>query len=367
VAVAGTRGKSSVTRLVAAGLRSSGLRVLAKTTGSKPVLILADGSEMDIPRAGPASIREQVRLVSLAARMGADVLVSEMMSIGPECLAVESRRILRPETLALTNVKLDHLEAMGRRKDDVARVLAAAIPERAEVFVPEEEVYPVFAETAARSAAGFHPVPPSLSGAGPAALRALPFGEHEPNVRLALAVCASLGVDRETALRGMAMAKPDFGRLRIWPGRFGRPPRPAVCVSAFAANEPESSAAALEMVRDRIRLGSRPLVGILSLREDRGDRTLQWVRAAADGFFRGFAHVVLVGPPARAALGKFRRSSGPGGPGFSGLAAPSPAALMDHVLSVGPDEPVVVGLGNIVGPGEEVIRYWEERRDPGDR
>jgi hypothetical protein len=52
-----TRGKSGTTRLIAAGLRASGARVLAKTTGSKPRLVFPDGSEREIPRPGPASIR----------------------------------------------------------------------------------------------------------------------------------------------------------------------------------------------------------------------------------------------------------------------------------------------------------------------
>jgi len=371
VAVTGTRGKSSVTRLVASGLRASGARVLAKTTGSKPVLIFPDGSEREVSRAGPASIREQVRLVSLTGRTGADVLVSEMMSIGPECLAVESRRILRPTILALTNVRLDHLAEMGWRKDDVAHTLASAFPPQADIFIPEEEVYPVFEEAAARAGSRLHPVAPP---AGPPILASglgadpiPPFEEFEPNVRLALAILDSMGVKREEALRGMALAGPDLGSFKIWSGRFGDPLRPAVCISAFAANEPQSSAAALEMVRDKVPLASRPLLGILSLREDRGDRTLQWVRAAADGFFRGFAHVVLVGPPAGPALRKFRRSAGPGGPAFSRCLGSSPAAVMNHVFSVAPDEPVVVGLGNIVGPGERVIRYWEERGEPDDR
>ena len=43
--VGGTRGKSTTTRLIAAGLRAGGRRVLAKTTGSQPRLILPDGSE----------------------------------------------------------------------------------------------------------------------------------------------------------------------------------------------------------------------------------------------------------------------------------------------------------------------------------
>ena len=364
MAVTGTRGKSGVTRLVAAGLRESGVRVLAKTTGSKPIVILPDGSEREIPRAGPASIREQVRLIRLAAATGADILVSEMMSIGAECLAAESRWILRPGTLALTNVRLDHLDEMGRRKDDIARSLASAFPERADIFIPKEEIYPVFEEAAARTASRLHPVAPLAAVAGPSAGPRLSFGEFEPNVRLALAVLASLGVERETAERGVAGASPDFGGLRVWRGRFGDPPRPAVCVSAFAANDPESTAATLAKVKERISLEGRLVIGLLSLREDRGDRTLQWVRAAGEGFFQDFASVVLLGPPARAALRKIRRSPSPGGTVFSVYDGTSPEVLMDRVVSAAPGEPVIIGLGNIVGPGERLVRFWDEKGDP---
>jgi poly-gamma-glutamate synthase PgsB/CapB len=367
VAVGGTRGKSGVTRLVAAGLRGSGARVLAKTTGSKPVLIFPDGSEREIPRAGPASIREQIRLVRLAARTGADTLVSELMSIGPECLAAESRDILRPGTLALTNVRLDHLDEMGRRKPDIARALASAFPERADIFIPKEEVYPVFEESAARTISRLHPVAPWATVDGPCAGPNLSFGEFEPNVRLALAVLVSLGVGEETAMRGMAKATPDFGSLRVWRGRFGDPPRPAVCVSAFAANDPESSALVLEKIKKRFPPAARTLVGLLSLREDRGDRTLQWVRAAHEGFFRDFARVVLLGPPARAALRKIRKSPLPGGTVFSVYDGSSPEVLMNRVVSAAPGEPVVVGFGNIVGPGERLVRFWDEKGTPHDR
>jgi poly-gamma-glutamate synthase PgsB/CapB len=367
VAVTGTRGKSGVTRLVAAGLRESGVRVLAKTTGSKPVLIFPDGSEREIPRAGLASIREQVRLVVLAAETGADTLVSEMMSIGAECLAAESRCILRPGTLALTNVRLDHLDEMGRRKDDIARAFASAFPENADVFIPKEEVYPVFEEAAARTASRLHPLAPSAAVEGYGEGVPLLFDEFEPNVRLALAVLASLGVGEEMAMRGMAHASPDFGSFRVWRCRFGDPPRPAVCINAFAANDPESSAAVLSMAGASFPPASRTMIGLLSLREDRGDRTLQWIRAAREGFFRDFAHVVLLGRPARAVLRKIRKSALPGGAVFSQDDGSSPEGLMDRVVSAAVGEPVVVGLGNIVGPGERIVRYWEEKGTGHDR
>lgn len=361
IAVTGTRGKSGVTRLVAAGLRASGARVLAKTTGSKPLLIFPDGSEREVLRAGPASVREQIRLVALAAAMGADTLVSEMMSIGAECLALESRRILRPGTLALTNVRFDHLEEMGRRKEDIARTLASAFPERADIFVPGEEVHPVFAEIAAWTKSRLHPVAPEAASAGSGRGPRPPVNEFEPNLRLARAVLGFLGIGEDRAAMGFAAAAPDPGGLRIWRGEFGCPPRPAVCVSAFAANDPGSSAAALAKAMDAVPPAARPLVGILSLREDRGGRTLQWIRAAGEGFFREFAAVIVIGGPARTAARKMRRQAGPAGASFLSVGAALPEALMNRVFSLAPGEPAVVGLGNFVGAGERIVRYWAER------
>lgn len=361
VAITGTRGKSGVTRLIAAGLRASGARVLAKTTGSKPVVIMPDGSEREIVRAGPASVREQVRLVEMAAAVGADTLVTEMMSIGGEALAVESRRILRPSVLAVTNVRLDHLEEMGRDRDTIARTMAAAVPSRAEVFMPTEEIHPAFEEASARRGSKFHPVPLGPDGSGSLVLPSLPPGEFEPNRRLARAVLVSLGLDEGTIARGFREAAPDAGGLKILPGVFGEPPRPAVCISLFAANDPGSSELALRQALAAMPRGSRPLVGLLTLREDRDDRTRQWIRAAAEGFFGDFATVFLAGPPARAAFKKIRRAAGPGGPRFEPAAERSAAALMGRILSSVEGEPVVVGLGNFVGLGEAVVAHWLEK------
>lgn len=345
-------------------MRASGARVLAKTTGSKPVLIFPDGSEREILRTGPASVREQIRLVELAASAGAGFLVAEMMSVGAECLAAESGRILRPETLAVTNVRLDHLDEMGREKEAIAGTLAAAVSGPVDVFIPAEEMRPAFKEAGARTGSRIHAVARGTVEKSVSDLP-LPVGEFEPNRRLARAVLESLGLDSRTIEEGLASARPDPGSLKILRGTFGRPPRPAVCVSLFAANEPESSAAALHAVERLEPFGGRPVVGLLSLREDRGDRTLQWIRAAGEGFFQAFSAVFLIGPPARAALRKVRRGSGPGNPVFSLVEGRSPEDVMTFMLSSAPAEPVVVGLGNFVGPGAELVRYWEERGTHG--
>jgi len=344
---------------------------MAKTTGSKPVLILPDGSEYEIARPGGASIREQVRVVKAAAGAGAEALVAEMMSIGAECLSVESGDILRPRILALTNVRPDHIDAMGRRREDIAGTLTAAFPRKGTVFVPAEEVYPAFEEAAARRGCRLEPVPRETDGASGGGGRtgsgdrpALGFEEFEPNIRLALAVLRGLGVGREEALRGMSRARPDFGSLRVWRVEAGRPPRTAACVNAFAANDPESSADVLRLVRKRIPAEGRSFAAVLSLRDDRGDRTIQWIEAAGEGFFRGFELVAVLGSPALAAARRLRKALGHAVRVVVPPAGEEAPRLMDALAGAASGELVVVGLGNIVGPGGRLVSHWQEAGRP---
>ena len=113
ITVTGTRGKSSVTRLLAAVLRQDGRKVLAKTTGAEPKLIWPDGAETAVRLRGPASIIEQKTLLKNASQSNADCLVAEVMSIHPDNHAVESQQILRPDIVAITNAWPDHVDAMG--------------------------------------------------------------------------------------------------------------------------------------------------------------------------------------------------------------------------------------------------------------
>ncbi|MEI6357494.1 MAG: poly-gamma-glutamate synthase PgsB, partial [Verrucomicrobiota bacterium] len=79
VHVNGTRGKTSVTRMIAACLRRAGVRTLAKTTGGRAVLVLPDGREEEIRRLAPPNVLEQMKVVRRAASLGARALVVECM------------------------------------------------------------------------------------------------------------------------------------------------------------------------------------------------------------------------------------------------------------------------------------------------
>ncbi len=358
VCVTGTRGKSTVVRLIAGVLRESGMSVLAKTTGSRAALILPDGTEREVRRRGLPSVLEQKRIVRTAVRLGVKALVTEMMSIGEECLFAESRRLIRPNILVLTNVRLDHLDLMGQSLEEIAACLASTFPVQGTVILPEEELFPVFERRVRALGAKLILARKSSKGnADPTA--ELPQEQLEPNVRLALEAARLLGVEEETALRGMTKAAPDFGALRIWDSKGPAAGQVMSFVSAFAANDPRSSREALDRIMDRPSLSGRDFIGLLNLRDDRGDRTLQWAEALERGDFDRLARIMVIGGHARAFVRRQKKRIGWPERRLAALKERTPEAIFKGLLRPADGPAVVIGLGNIGGVGKDIVEYWE--------
>jgi len=346
-----------VTRYIAAALRASGRTVLAKTTGSKPAIILPDGEEREIQRNGLPSILEQKSVLALAGRLRADALVTEMMSIGPECLAAESKKIIRPELLVVTNVRLDHEEEMGRTIETIAASLAAAVPPGGTILLPDRERYPVFDHAARKLRSRVIPISSEEEGDVPSEF------DFPDNLRLALAAAAHFGVDRATALRGIAAARLDFGSLRIWTAVSPLSGRSWRLAGLFAANEPESTRLALERLRRRSPFAGRRLIALVNLRADRASRTRQWLAAIRSGFFAEFDRLVFIGEQA-SALARIRFSRGEGIPIVGAVSGRSADKVMAAIWPLSEGEAVVVGVGNIAGIGRALIEHWDAVGSP---
>lgn len=272
--VNGTRGKSSVTRLIAAGLRAGGRTVVAKTTGSAARVILPDGGERPLVRRGPANIRELIPFVARAAAMGADAIVVECMAVRPDMQSFAEDKLVRAHIGVIT-IRPDHEEVMGEGQG-VARALAGAIPRSGTLVITP-------AAHAALAAAGAAPAGPvCLAGPddlAPEALAAFPYEVFAENVALALAVCAQAGVDRDTALRGMRAASPDPGNVTV--GEYPAAGRTVTLINALAANDPESTS----ILWQRYAAG-RVSVILLNCRPDRKYRTVRLAQMLA-GLHRG--------------------------------------------------------------------------------
>ena len=110
-------------------------------------------------------------------------------------------------------------------------------------------------------------------------------------------------------------------------------------------------------------LGLERRVGLLILRADRGDRTLQWVAALQEGFLEQFGRLYVVGLHARAVQRRLQRFNvrTP----VQAIATCTPAETTHIVLSgIRENGGVVFGFGNIAGPGEALIAHWNAIGEP---
>lgn len=358
VAVAGTRGKSSVTRLIAAGLAAGGRRVWAKTTGSRAAVILPSGEEHPLVRRGLPSILEQRHIVAMARRAGADALVAEVMSIRPENYAVELGHLLRPHVLALTNVRPDHVADLGGSTARAARTFLRGIPADTHVIYPlhlwPEGTGEVLAQRGCR-----------VTEVGPSAYPhelgelTLPYAEWADNVRLALAVCEAAGVPAALAARGMESVREDFGALRAW--RIIEEGREWIAVNAFAANDPVSTLSILHRVQHAPPCRGRPVGGVLNLRADRGDRTAQWSTLLSSGEAPPLDFLLVVGdrptPLVRRAQRRYKDR-------VEAVRVREPSDVFRAGRRFARDGGVLFGFGNIGGVGAILVEHWEKVGEP---
>ena len=362
VHVNGSRGKSTVTRLIAGGLRESGLRVLAKTTGACPRLIMEDGREVEIKRRGKPSIREQLKAVSAAAERKADALVLECMAIRPELQWVSEHRMFSSTIGVITNVREDHLEVMGPTLADAARALCLTIPERGVLVTGERPFLSVINEEAGRAGARVVFADPEEIP-GPLREKLPPF-EIEENFALSLKVCQELGVPPEAALEGMLKARPDPGALKPYRTEVGG--KELLVVNAFAANDPSSTRIILE------KLGSggfldHPVIAVFNSRRDRMPRAALFSRLLSGGELPfEFHHIILMGPLTGFLRRRLVRSGFPAEKITTMGRNSAPREIMGEAAGTVPDRATVIGMGNLAGGGQALARHWEETGEPCD-
>lgn len=358
IGVTGARGKSSVVRMITSILKESHGPVLAKTTGSQPVVYLPDGTETTIKRRGPISILEQKRVLKSAVNGSAQTVVMEMMSIRPESLWVEAHRLLQPDLLVITNFRRDHREHWGDTRAEVLSALRSAITPGCSVIVPEEEDSPGLQEAAAEIGTDLALIPPLTREEMRSLGSRVSSLEFEPNPRLAVAVAEHLGIARELALRSLDASTSDRGGMRVWCFDADRPLRSWYFANAFAANEPESSRLALEKLQASSDLEYTRILAVLNLRSDRPDRTLQWAEAVQSREFSEVAKIYVTGGHGLAFKRKVCRSLPEAD---IHVLRQRTADGVFAVLSAEAAGALVLGVGNLGGLGGALVELCRDR------
>lgn len=266
----GIRGKSTVSRLVDAGLRSAGYKVFTKTTGTSPRIIDVHNAEREIPRQGKANIREQIQALRWAVRQHADILIVECMAVKPVLQAVCEHAILRSDVTAITNVRADHLDEMGKTLDEIAVSLSNTIPDHAAFFTADAAYFDFFTQQCAPKHTKVF-----LSGDLQDAYRAIDFPD---NVALALDICAYLGVDKTKALEGMKNYRKDPGCFTII-SYLNEQKRTLFFINTLAANDPHSTEIILKKAASQEYWHHKRFL-LINNRADRMSRLEQYVQFA---------------------------------------------------------------------------------------
>ena len=203
IAVTGSRGKSSVVRLLHTTLNSCGLRTYTRVTGVVPRTLTPEG-EKPILRFAPASVDEMKWWLHLLPE-DAQAVVMENSAVAPELQSL-CAYYLNPDVTVLTNIRPDHEAFWGPKENDVLKALSSALPKRGRVVVPERLTdYPLMKLIAQQR---------SLELICAHCVADLPTHLAD-NVGLALEACRTVGLDGKICLGAMKNMPPDLADFTV--------------------------------------------------------------------------------------------------------------------------------------------------------
>ena len=351
--VNGTRGKSSVTRLIAAGLRAGGKRTFAKTTGTAPRVIDTEGIDRIIHRLRSPSIGEQVRLLKYFSAEKPDVVVMECMAVQPQYQWISEHQMVKSDIGVITNARPDHLDEMGPTDVDVVRSLCNSVPIDGTLITAEEKYKNILEEVAEQNGSEFlHSDEGSITDSE---LNKFSYIEHPQNIAIALDVCKKMGIKRDVALTGMHSVKPDLGALIVWKlkGENGS----LQFVNGMAANDPVSTLQIWKFVIDRYPTTSGSAV-FFNSRDDRPLRTNQMLELTFEEIKP--EHFIIRGDKIASKVNRLIHHS----PETKVQIFP----LDDKIDSVSksildlPEDILVFAIGNQVGEGQNILQILSESR-----
>ena len=333
ILVNGTRGKTSTARLIAAALNEAGMRTVCRTTGSEAVMVMPDGSTAPVIRKKAARITELIAFVRLCVRQEARCMVVECMALSEENQRTVADSLILPTHVVFTNSYVDHVPEQGITEEQVAWTLARSIHKGCQVFCTED-YYGRYCEEKGAACNKVDILDYEKMGIE----SGVPV--HNQNFSLAVAVCATLGVNAKTVLASASKAQGDVGLLKdiTCPGG-------ALLIPDFSVNDihcmQESIDAALE------RYPGRKLNLVFNSRADREYRILLIGKVLENRSDR-MENVYCVGSyPLKVKRYLSRRSRCP-------VLALSDEKMSEIMINAGENE-MFLGIGNIKGSGEALI------------
>ncbi len=351
----GTRGKSSVTRLIGAGLREGGISCITKVTGTFPRLILEDGSETQIYRKSSANIIEQLAIAKFAAERKVKALVVECMALQPQYQSITEHMMIHSNISVMTNIRIDHTDVMGHTLNEIADTLCRTIPKNEILFTTENIIPEKIIGIATKRGTKTYCI--DEKAVTQEEMKGFSYIEHCENVALALAVCKHLGIEKGVALQGMYKTFPDAGVLTRH--RVIAFQKEMVFYNAFAANDPDSTLLVWQKIGRDIGFEGKRIV-LLNTRQDRLYRAQQLVEMVSKKIDKEFDYLMLIGQSvevvesAAVSCGVPKKKIVPVG-------WTTPEDVFETILSLTEKTSTTVAIGNMGGMGADTVDYFKNR------
>ncbi|MDO9257478.1 MAG: poly-gamma-glutamate synthase PgsB [Bacteroidales bacterium] len=346
--VNGTRGKSTITKYVFAGLQENGLKVMGKVTGEIPTLLLPDGTSKTIKRRGSARVQEQFNTIRRAYRRKADALVLECMSIDPVLQKLEGF-IFRPHIYIISNIRDDHREKMGATLDDQINAICSAIPPNCKVIACGSSYMDIIKKVASERKSLFV----EATILEDEEKKRIPEYIHEINVRFALTACIESGIPRETAFNGI-LKQVDKEVLPI--SSIIQNNHQQYFLNAFSVNDIPSVKDYLKYWTNELKITDKMSV-VFNTRSDRPLRTdlfIEWIKSNQENIDTVF----LAGDHTMRAYRLLSRSDKR--IKIKKIHTRSHMRIKDIILENAADSGLIVGIGNIKGLGYRIINEFSE-------
>lgn len=352
VNINGTRGKSTVTRLITGIFVEAGIKVVGKTTGtSARVIYWNREEERPLARSplGP-NIIEQISVAREAVALGGEAFVTECMAVNPDYQLIFQNKLVKANIGVIVNVREDHLDLCGPTLDQIAESFLSTIPFNGHLIISNSEYNEYFTQEATRR--NTRTIIADESKISEDYLKKFRYILFPENVALALAVAEAMEIDEETAFRGMLKAKADPGALQIL--SIGEK-QPAYFVNAFAANDPNSTLMIWNYIADIGYPVENPII-VLNCREDRVDRTIQYAEDVLP--YIDIDTLIVIGNRIRPIIDAVEkgRITARHFYKFEGYSTKEAFEKISDLLA----GRVVFGVGNIHGAGEEFVELITE-------
>ncbi len=354
VNINGIRGKSTVTRLVTGVLLEAGYTTIGKTTGTEAsMLYWAEGREEPIQRRpeGP-NIREQKDVVKSSADYGAEALVSECMAVTPDYQEVFQDNMLQANISLIVNVLEDHMDVLGPTLDEVADSFTSSIPYNGSLIVNDSRYVPYFKKIAEERNTDVFVC--DTSRISEDFLLQFEYMVFPDNAALALAVADVLGIDEETAKRGMLNAWADPGAMKVLP--MGNAEAPSFFVNGFAANDATSTINIWERVKTLSYPTDKP-VFMMNCREDRVDRTEQFAKDVLPHM--EMDTLVVIGETTSPIVDAYKQGEISANRIIK-LERASTEEILEELKPYIYEERTIYGMGNIHGAAEPLVERFHD-------